>query len=74
MARSKNSCPLTTNLPDVYLQAIQNEAMELDMTASQRARDILVSYYNKEYLQAKSKADALKMIESDELYKLFESQ
>lgn len=74
MVRSKNSSPLTTNLPDVYLQAIQNESLELGISASQRVRDIIVNHYNNEYLQAKNKVEALKMIESDELYKLFESQ
>ena len=74
MVRSKNDGSLTTNMPSVYLQAIQNEAMQMNVTASQRARDIIVDYYNKEYLQAKNKVEVLKMIESDELYKLFESQ
>ncbi len=72
MVKSKNNAQLTTHMPSAYLQAIQDESLNMGISASQRARDILVEHYNNEYLSAKNKVEALKIIESDELYKSFE--
>lgn len=74
MVKSKNSAQLTCHMPLAYLQAIQDEALQLNITPSQWLRDVAVEKLNNEYLSAKNKVEALKIIESDELYKSFESR
>ena len=74
MVRSKNSSQLTAHMPDAYLQALQNKALKLGISASQLARDVLIDYCNKEYLEAKNNVDVMRVIESDELYQIYESR
>ena len=61
-------------MPDAYLQALQNKALKLGISASQLARDVLIDYCNKEYLEAKNNVDVMRVIESDELYQSYESR